>query len=510
MLAMPALIGGLRLILGLRRPFDLAGDAAILEAAIRRVAHGTQLLGPYSRFGFKQPGPAYFFVQAPFYWAGRGSARALYLGALCINLGAAIGSVLVVRRFLGEPAARWAAIVVGSFLVVLTPALLADPWNPYVLALPLLLTALLSGAAAAGSGAAASGAVVVGSYLVQTHLATGPTIVALFAVAGVVRLGMRLTGRGGGDRRWLYPGRRRLALGLGAAVALAVLWVPPLVEQAIHSPGNLTALATFFRERHPDLDRGFDHGVPAAADSVAAQLTVLPFGRRLGAEPAGPARVAAAGAGLLVAAAVAGAGWRRRAFVVALGGCSLAATMTAVWSVTRVVGEVFPYLLVWISELLLPAWIGAGALVLDRRPALWANRIVLVVAAVVGIVLGWSMLRAPLPPVPSAAGVGAVSGLAGPRLHAAGARQVRVRFGEFDQWPLAAGVLVRLEKDGFDVTVDHQWTALFGDQFAPTGHEDAALWLTAPAAGAPPGTEATSRLGVVGGAAVWAGRVAAR
>ena len=66
LLLVPAFIGLVRLVIGLHRPFAQSGDAAILETAVRRVATGTQALGPYSRFGFHQPGPAYFFVQAPF------------------------------------------------------------------------------------------------------------------------------------------------------------------------------------------------------------------------------------------------------------------------------------------------------------------------------------------------------------------------------------------------------------------------------------------------------------
>ena len=143
----PALVGAVRLLAGIGRPFDLVGDHAILEAAVRRVSSGTQTLGPYSRFGFHQPGPAYFFCQAPFSWLTGGSARSLFLGALALNLGCAAGAVLVVRRWLGEAAARRAALVIAAYLVVLGPGLLADPWNPYVLGLPLLLTLVLGAAA---------------------------------------------------------------------------------------------------------------------------------------------------------------------------------------------------------------------------------------------------------------------------------------------------------------------------------------------------------------------------
>src|SRR5439155_15660474 len=122
-LLVPASVGLIRLLIGLHRPMALYGDAAILETAVRRVATGTQMVGPYSRFGFHQPGPAYFFVQAPFSWATGGSSRAMFLGALAINAGAAIGSVLVVRRVLGESAARWAAAVTAAYMVLLKPEL---------------------------------------------------------------------------------------------------------------------------------------------------------------------------------------------------------------------------------------------------------------------------------------------------------------------------------------------------------------------------------------------------
>src|SRR5688572_32081976 len=82
LLLIPAVVGVIRLLTGLQEPFAHSGDAAVLEPAVRRVATGTQTLGPYSRFGFHQPGPAYFFVQAPFSWVTGGSPQSLFLGAL--------------------------------------------------------------------------------------------------------------------------------------------------------------------------------------------------------------------------------------------------------------------------------------------------------------------------------------------------------------------------------------------------------------------------------------------
>src|SRR5207245_11433648 len=59
-LALPLVLGALRLAAHLGSPFTPAGDAALLEVGTRRALAGTQRLGPYSRFGWHQLGPAVF------------------------------------------------------------------------------------------------------------------------------------------------------------------------------------------------------------------------------------------------------------------------------------------------------------------------------------------------------------------------------------------------------------------------------------------------------------------
>jgi hypothetical protein len=240
-----------------------------------------------------------------------------------------------------------------------------------------------------------------------------------------------------------------------------------------------------------------DHRLTTAAAQIAGEMTVVPFGLPPGRQPLSPAppgRRLVALAGFIVGSGVAIRGWRRRQpFVAALGGLSLVMPVVAVWSTTRIVGPVLPYLLTWSSVLLLPAWIGAAAALPGGK------RGVAAVAAGAGLV--WSMGRAPLPPVPHSPEVAGVDQLARPALEAQGTRQVRVRIGSLDQYPLAAGVLVRLEKDGFSATVDPVWVAVYGDQFKGSGREDAALWLTGDES-PPDGT--ASRLGAVGTTVVWA------
>ena len=500
-LALPAVIGAFRLVMAARQPFDFYGDEAILESAVRHV--GEQLLGPYSRFGFHQPGPAYFYVQALFYRMPGASAAALFAGAYCINLGAALGCVLVVRRFLGEAAARWAVVVVGAFLLCLTPRLLADPWNPYVLALPVLLAMVLA-AAGTRSPAAAGGAIVVGSYVVQTHVAAAATLAAVFASAAAVGALHHLRTRQSPPEP---PSRRsasvrRMAAPAAVAVVLALMWAPPLIEQATRSPGNFTKLIRFFRAEHPEFDRGIDHAVDHTAGQVAAQLTVLPFGHDREAKPVHKVKVLLALLAMTAGAGVAVLGWRRRETVIAaLGAMSAVGPLVAIWSGTRIVGEIFPYLLLWTSSLLLPGAIGAGALLTHRQPR---RALVGIAAGFVGFSLVLTMARHPLRPYSAVAAVGNAARLAEPWLARHGIAHVRISIASHDRWPLATGLAVRLEKDGFTSTVDQNWTSLFGEHFGPTGHEQGVVWI-ADAEGAPPPSAASpTPLGVVGDASVWA------
>ena len=79
--------------------FREVSDGAILEISTIEALEGRQLLGPYSRFGWNHPGPLYFYLQGPWYFASGLHTAGMQAGALAINL-VAIGVIafVCVRR----------------------------------------------------------------------------------------------------------------------------------------------------------------------------------------------------------------------------------------------------------------------------------------------------------------------------------------------------------------------------------------------------------------------------
>src|SRR5687767_5787442 len=73
----------------------LAGDGAALELGTLHAAAGTQLLGPYSRFGWNHPGPAFFYLALPIYELCDRRGSALNLFAFMCN---AVVAILIVRE----------------------------------------------------------------------------------------------------------------------------------------------------------------------------------------------------------------------------------------------------------------------------------------------------------------------------------------------------------------------------------------------------------------------------
>jgi hypothetical protein len=171
----------------LRHPWIPTNDWALLELRVREVGTGdTPLLGPWSRFGWKHPGPLMFYVLALPYRLVPADHGLLFATA-CVNLAATIGFALVVLRY-----PRTRAVVALFGLAMLQRGMgidqLSDPWNPTILIVPFALYLVLCLEITTGRGRwpvpVAAG---VATFVVQSHVGLAQPVLLLGAVAFALR-----------------------------------------------------------------------------------------------------------------------------------------------------------------------------------------------------------------------------------------------------------------------------------------------------------------------------------
>lgn len=352
------------------------GDMAQAELHVRGFLAHPPLVGAAGRIGTiaeqgSHPGPSLWFLLLPTYRLLGQTGFALEAGVAVVAAAAGIAAVVLARRRGGGGWALAVGIAATVLLLVRSngPAAFTEPWNPWLALLPFLLYVLLVWAVLGGWRAGLPLALAVGSHCVQCHVGYAVVVAAV----GVVAVGWALR-----ERWW-----RTLGL---AALALAVLWAPPIVEQLTASgrSGNLSILL-----HHFGTPQGPTVGVRAAVKATAGQLNVAgPWlvgeGHQPTDDPSWLGFVAMVG----LWAGAAAVAWRRRL----LPQLRLHAVLAVAWaaglvSMARVFGEFYDYVIRWATTLaalvaLAVVWTAWGA----WRPAAgWARRAG--AAAVAGLAL---------------------------------------------------------------------------------------------------------------------------
>jgi hypothetical protein len=486
-------------ILGERPHVVLYGDQALLELGARRAIHLEQLVGPYSRSGFHHPGPAVFYLLAPFVRLLEPAGPGLYLGAATLNAAALVAAVAVIWKRAGPLAALWAAGAIDVFCLCVGVGTWREPWNPYLILAPMVLFVVLWAAGWTGSANATVWALVVGSYLIQSEIATAAVILVLLA-----SLAVRRVRRGGsrdglnGPRRW-RPGR------VAGVVVLGAMWVPTVVELVRDRPNNAQLLWDFFSRGHagPALSQAL--GVSADA------LSVLPFGNhdyvlalhRNPMELAGFAVLLAAG----WAVAVVVGRRRRQPMSLALAASGAVGAVIGTASLTHADGPVYLYFALWLAYVPLAVLLAIGVALFGRPrpgmaaagpardPAPWRPAVrtlpaavslgvaaaVLAAAFAVGsdLRLGGVNTTTGSGPWP-ATNAGTTAGKqrtiedtigltrAAESVLRPGDRWVEFTIGSDSLWPYVAGLVLELDERGVQSTVGPaRWALYFGAERAP-------------------------------------------
>jgi hypothetical protein len=446
----------------------LGGDHAVTELAVRAVGTHAVLVGPYSRFGWRHPGPLFFYALAPFYWLFGAGGRAITAGAILIGLAAA-GAILVFARRRGGPALMlWTALVVALLIWHIDEAAWST-WTPYVTILPAAAFLVAAWSVACRDRWALPVVALVGSFVVQTHVAYLPVIVGVGLVALVVCV-TTLIRRRASLRPWRLPG--------AIAVGLTVLvWIPPAVDVVRHDPNNLSRLIDFREDPRAFENEAWGRERSSRAASSTETHTVdegwRAATRGLGGFLDGRAERfdddvsgrGASWASLVAVAAVVGAGAlavrRRRREVVALIGLLVVAFAASVYAASDVVGPLFAYLVTWTSILSVMAWIAVGAAVVPELERVRVTTPVaagaIAVAGVAALALAWPG-RAPIGPAGSTLeDVRPLDALISRvERQLPEGRPVVVRTVDLYQWPTTAALVAGLRDDGFDVYAERQ------------------------------------------------------
>ncbi len=224
-------------------------DLAQTEIRVRDVwSSHPPLIGLAGRIGTfgeggSHVGPLSFWALWPFYWLFGSGSWALEAAAVALNV-VAIGTALWIAHRRGGTALVFA---VGAVLALLMRAygatLLTEPWNPYLPVLWWFLLLLAVWSVFCYDPVALPIVVFAGTFCAQTHvsylgLASGLVVISAGAFA---------------YRAWTLRIERSertrwVSWGLVSLVVAILVWVPPVIDQIVHSPGNLSIVWQHFTD----------------------------------------------------------------------------------------------------------------------------------------------------------------------------------------------------------------------------------------------------------------------
>jgi hypothetical protein len=320
-----------------------SGDWAVLTLRVEDVGQNTPLVGPYSRFGWNHPGPLLYWLLAIPYRLLGGTPAALLGSAASLNTLVVIAISAVAWRRGRLPLVACSMATLAITFHAMGPALLRDPWNPFLTLLPLALTAFLAWSVLEGDTTMWPVFVLVASFMLQSHVGYLPMLGMI--VLSVIAVAWKWTGFDALLPR--SPMHRRWVVGT-SLIVLILCWLPVLIDQ-LFSTGNIGAIVTYFVDPG-DQPAGFGTALATASDQLR-----LPAAPWLGRSELTGTDGALLGASFLwlglPLAAMVGAGWlavHRRAFgAVRFQLVVTAASLGGVIATARVIGPLFDWVVRW-------------------------------------------------------------------------------------------------------------------------------------------------------------------
>ena len=454
-------------------------DIAVIDIQVLNVIHGTQAIGLYSRFGWNHPGPLYFQILAPLYWATGYRHLAVVATVLVINLGSLAALALVLRRARAEPGTLLAAAALVGVALVRLDGLLPSVWNPHVILLPFMLLMTTAAATISGAVGLLPAVVAIASFVAQTHIGAAPVAMTLATVAAVVVIRLALVGT---HDPMKIDARRAVGIAIVTGIAL---WAMPVLDQVLPSGShNFAAIVRFFNESVPADPRG--------AARAFEHLIVSPFAPDLALEwaktwspSAPPTTRPLAPIQFVLLAAAALIWWRRRQrFELGLTLAAAAAWAVGLVVVRRLPEPVHDYTVLWIIAIGVMSWVPVAAIPLDFLVRAWLKRrsaglrlvTPLLATAVVTLTTfaGIELIRRRAADERASPRIERLAALVRAHLIERGTEAVLVHVPQ-EFWGVSTGVVLDLYRAGVTPTVDADWVSMFGESFRPTGRERLAI-----------------------------------
>ncbi len=238
-----------------------SGDWAVLTLRVEDVGRNTPLVGPYSRFGWNHPGPLIYWLLAIPYHLFGDRPEAILAAAATLNAVsvAALSAVAWRRGRLPLVALTMAATAI--LIHAMGPAMIRDPWNPFITLLPLALTVFLVWSVIESDFWMWPPLAFLVSFELQSHIGYLPMLamlgVSVFAIAWRRKSFNTLLPTSTKQRWWV--------LGLSSAVVIGC-WLPVFLDQ-VAGTGNLGAIARYFLSPG-DSPAGFGTAFHVAADQL--------------------------------------------------------------------------------------------------------------------------------------------------------------------------------------------------------------------------------------------------
>jgi hypothetical protein len=474
------------------------GDSALLEFQVIGAMKFEQMLGPYSRYGWNHPGPMYLYFLMPIYWLAGQTWGAFLLGARFIALiSAAVFMLLASFVYRDQDRALgYSLLILAACFSWINQQTLSSEWNPSIVLLPYLVLILSCAIIAAGDLTALPIGIVAMSFVVQTWIGLAPVAILVLMASLVIWFFPEMSIRLGLDtERTGQPSRIFFIVG----IMIIILWCLPVTEQITHRNGNFSKIYQFIMQ-----DGEGHHFLEAAIITLktASWISVL--------RPESIQDHSNNGIGLglafvqlfMFAAAFVGSVKRKANLRLSLCITAAISLLGAMVTVKNIHGPFFfpesedVHVVYWIQMVGFVIWAVVAAEMMDRigqlflRPhSMWQNCI----AGLIGVVLlagiGWSAfvlawdvrqttnelcrsgwtrrifdpygiynLEAPL-----------VSFLKAKSINKVVIAPLRAT------WAAAAGLAVRLHKNGIQVSVSDDWLFMYGEDFVQSGNEEAVI-----------------------------------